>query len=113
MKPRKAILILFMVGCLMPLFSMQATAAWEWVTCNVDQVGPYLLTEGVNGSHIYLTDTAEPPAWEGSKKMFISPSRGKEYLAVALTALASGKRVKVYIVPSATFPTINGIYVVN
>ena len=110
MKTRKALFVLFMVGCLLAGFVMEA-AAISWYTCTIDKVGPYLLDELTNGSHIYLTHDDASPAWQGSKKHLISPNRGKEYLAAALSAFASGYRVEVYINVAAGLPTIYGLYV--
>lgn len=111
MKTNKIILIVLAVFFLLSSFSMQAIAAASWFTCTIDQVGPYGLNEGVSGSYIYLTSTADPPAWDGSRRCIISPNRGKEYLATALAALANGKQVMVYINPANVTPTINGIYI--
>lgn len=110
MKTKKAIFILLTVFCLMGMFFLEANAAW--LTCTVDQVGPSGTTEGVSGSYIYLTDTADPPAWGGaSKKCYFGPARGKEFLAVALTALANGKKVQVGITLTPAIPPISAIYI--
>jgi hypothetical protein len=111
MKTRKAIIVLLVVGCLTALSSLEAAAVW--LTCTVDQAGP----NGTDITDVYLTDTAATPEWGGaSKKCRISstlaPTRGKEFLAVALTALANGKPVKVLIGnPAATIPAITAMYI--
>jgi hypothetical protein len=112
MKTRKAVLVLLTVFCLATFFSLQANAAGPYI-CTVDEVGPYDTIEGVSGSQIYLTDTnTAAPGWAGSKKFLISPNRGKEFLATALTAVANGKQVKVYANPATrlTVPIV-GIFI--
>ncbi len=108
MKTRKAIFVLFMLGCLAAFFAMAANA--DWVICTVDQVGPYGTTER-SGSIIFLTAVDPQNAWVGSKKCIISPHRGNEFLATALTAVTSGQKVKVSVNPAATNPSVGGIYI--
>ncbi len=110
MKAKKAISLLAAAFCLLALFAVNADAALSWVTCTVDQAGPYGLVEGTSGSRVYLTDVSGA-AWAGSKQCVLSPNRGKEYLAAALTALANSKQVRVYLNPALATPTINGFYV--
>ncbi len=111
MKTRKAMVILLAACCLAAMFSLEATAA-AWVSnVTVDSAGPYGTTADPGTSYVYLTHNADPPLWVGSKRCTIGPSRGKEFLAVALTALANGKTVNVYGNLTAGSPTITGIYV--
>jgi hypothetical protein len=111
MKTRKAIFALLTVCCLMSSFPMATHAAQIWAICTIDQVGPYGINEGVSGSHIYLTDTANSPAWDGSKKFLISSQRGKEFLATALTAVANGKTVNASVNPDATVGTVGALII--
>lgn len=109
MKTGKPVFVLLMLGCLAALAAPAAQA--DWVLCTVDQVGPHGATEGTGGSRIYLTAVDPPGAWEGSKPCKIAPERGREFLAAALAALASGKQVKVSLNPAAASPTLSAIYV--
>lgn len=113
MKTRKAIFVLFMVGCMAAFSALAANADADWVTCTVDQVGPTGTTEGTSGSRIFLTAVDPADAWVGSKQCRISPDRGKEFLAAALTAVSNGKQVKVSVNPALASPTIGAIYVQN
>ena len=109
MKTRKAIVVLAMVGCLAAFSAVAAQA--DWVTCMVDQVGPFGTNETTSGSRFFLTVVDPPGAWAGNKECKISPNRGKEFLAAALTALSSGKQVRVSLNPALASPTISSIYV--
>jgi len=104
MKARNAVVILLTVFCLVALCAASSFAASK--VCTVESVGPYGTLEGTDGSAIFLTDTGEPIAFT-NKKFFIGPNRGKEFLAAALTALASGKPVTVFYAGT----TVTGIYV--
>jgi hypothetical protein len=108
MKTRKAIFVLFMLGCLAAFSAVAANA--DWVTCTVDQVGP-CGTNARSGSRIFLTAVDPPNAWEGSKECIISPHRGNEFLATALTAMTSGNKVNVSVNPAATNPSLGAIYI--
>lgn len=98
-----------MLGCLAAFSAMAAHAAW--VICTVDQVGPNGTNEATSGSRVFLTAVDPADAWVGSKECKISPNRGKEFLATALTALSSGKQVKVSVNPALASPTVGAIYV--
>ncbi|RJR42625.1 MAG: hypothetical protein C4567_07130 [Deltaproteobacteria bacterium] len=109
MRTRKAMFILFMVGCLAAFSAVAAQAAW--ITCTVDQVGPSGTNVDTSGCRIFLTAVDPADAWVGSKEFKISPNRGKEFLAAALTALASGKQVRVNVNLATAMPTLGAIYV--
>ncbi|RJR40959.1 MAG: hypothetical protein C4567_10195 [Deltaproteobacteria bacterium] len=109
MKTRKAIFVLLILGCLTAFSAIGANAAW--VTCTVDQVGPLGTNVDTSGARIFLTAVDPADAWVGSKECKISVNRCKEFLAAALTALASGKQVRVSLNPALASPTIGAIYV--
>ncbi len=113
MKTRKAILVLLTVCCLTAFFSIAANAALDWYKCTVDQVGPYGIIEGTSGAQIYLTHDDPDPAWDGSKKFYISPSRGKDYLQTGIAALVANpaKEVKVYADPDLANPLVRGLLI--
>jgi len=108
-KTKKVILVLLMFGCLGTFSAVAAQA--DWVISTIDQVGPYGINETTSGSRIFLTAVNPADAWPGSKECKIGVSRGKEFLAAALTALASGKQVRVSLNPALASPTISAIYV--
>ncbi len=86
---------------------IETTACAEsgWFTCSVDLAGP-----GKIETFISLTDLAEEPVFVG--KWFLFPvARAREMLAVALSAINSGKTVVVVVDPeSGTYPVISDIY---
>lgn len=89
------------------LLVMGATAFAEsaWFTCSVDLAGP-----GKVETFVALTDQAAEPAFV-SKWFLLPPDRAREMLAVALTAINSGKKVVVVVDPeSATYPEVSDIY---
>ncbi|MBM4293800.1 MAG: hypothetical protein FJ126_02710 [Deltaproteobacteria bacterium] len=92
MKTRKAVLVLVAMGLLMASFVGTASAAT--VTCSVDGTGVFNTSAATPVYYVFLTDTAATPVWN-NKKCSLPAARGKEYLAVALTALANGKTVTV------------------
>ena len=67
-------------------------AAGEFV-CSVDQVGP----SGSTNTRFMLSDTAATPTFTEHWCLPSEPTRAKEMLAVALTAMSSGMNVWVYI----------------
>jgi len=109
MKVRKSLTVIFLVCGLLAGLSLQASAAWY--TCTVNQAGPFGAT-AESGVRIYLTDDAA--TWEGSKQFKVAAARANQFLAVALTAIANGKKVYVSCVnPAVALPTITAIYLVN
>lgn len=88
------------------MLTVMATAALALsFDCLVNQVGP----GGATGFYVKLTDTAATPAF--SNRWFVlRTDRGKEMLAVGLTAMANNKKVRVSM-PSATeWSTISEFY---
>ncbi len=80
------------------------------ITCSVESVGPYGTNADTDGSYIYLT-AADSSFTNQKCKIAGGPTRrGKEFLAAALTALASGKQVSVTLTTGAT-PTVTSIIV--
>jgi len=112
MKTKKTVLVTLLLCGLVAGWFPDAGAAPAWYMCTVDMAGPFGTT-AASSSRVYLTDTATDPAWAGSKQFVITTTRAKEYLAVALTAVASGKKVKINSDLSSESPTISAIYVVN
>ena len=109
MKSRKIMFVVSMLVCVAAFSPLAAQA--DWVTCTVDQAGPFGTNETTSDSRIFLTAVDPPGAWAGNKECKISPNRGKEFLAAALTALSSGKQVRVSLNPALASPTISSIYV--
>lgn len=76
--------------------------------CTVARTGPA-------GAHsavfIWLTDTADPPAWPGALRCMARTGREKEMLAVALMAMADGLRVIAKLDINRTTPVLYYIYV--
>ncbi len=88
-------------------FPSQTNAALKWYTATVNQAGP-----SYESSHYemrFLMDFGSSVKW-----MKAYPGREKEMLAVALSAISNGKRVKIYAdfaVPANTTPMIKSIYI--
>ena len=117
---QRALLVVLVLVAAVVALTGEASAAGAWYTCTVDQAGPsgnnpYPATTSAtpSGSFIYLTDTAAAPAWVGSKQFSISAARAREFLAVGLAAIASGKKVKVFFIFPANLtavPVLTAIY---
>jgi len=95
--------VLVLAGSLAP--NAQAAAANYF--CTVYMAGP------TSGGIVYavVTDTAAAPAF--TKKWIKVPATSPEenqFLATALTAMASGKRVQIYIDPAVAYPTTTYMY---
>jgi len=89
------------------VFSMVAifavsTHAGVWYTCTVEKAG----TGAGNHVCIWLSDTNDPPAF--TNRFFTAPDgRKKEMLAIALTAMTTGKQVEVGLVNLDSFVIMN------
>lgn len=110
MKTRKVAFVLIVSACMMVFAAMAAHAAA--ITCTVESVGPYGTNPDTSGSYIYLT-AADASFTNQKCKIGGGPTkRGKEFLAAALTALASGKQVSVTLTTGAT-PEVTSILVLK
>lgn len=106
MKTKKTLVVLLLVCGLLAGGALQAAAAWY--TCTVNQAGPFGVAES-SSVRIFLTD--DGAAWEGSKEFKVNVSRANSFLAVALTAMANGKKVRVSCANIAASPAaITAIY---
>ncbi len=103
MKIKKlALTTLIVVGLLTVLATTALALTFD---CIVTAVGP----GGATGTYIKLTDTAATPTF--TDRWFILRSdRGKEMLAVGLTAMANNKKVRAIMGSSAQWATINELY---
>jgi len=96
MKARNAVVVLLAVFCLVALCTAPSHAAIAEYVCTVEEVGP----SGNNATTpvYYVSLSSTDAGWPGPGNIIkckIDPARGKEYLAAALTAVASGKTAKV------------------
>ena len=116
---KRALLVVLILAAAVMALTGEALAAGAWYTCTVEQAGPNgtiaypSTTPAASTSRIFLTDTASSPAWVGSKEFSISATRAREFLAVGLAAITSGKKVKVFFTFPANLtaiPTLTAIY---
>ena len=113
MKLKKLTSVLLAALFLTTLLSASALAGAAWYECTVDQAGPLGGTT-TSPVRIFLTDvTTDTPAWAGSKEFNVNSDRAKEYLAVALTAMTTGKKVRAYLNPALALPTLYGLYLMK
>ncbi len=91
---KKVVLVIFL-GLALTAFCMGSSqaAVTTWYTCTVYSTGP-VHTGGLTYYVAVLTDTAATPAFT-QKAIALDTTIQKELLATMLTALASGKKVKV------------------
>jgi hypothetical protein len=95
MKRKKIALTALITFSVLTLFAFNSYAASGWYICTVNEAGP----AGTKFTNIRLTDTADTPAF--TNLLFRAElTRAKEQLAVALTAMASNLKVKVYTDPA-------------
>ncbi len=89
------------------LFNSQAAVA-AWYTCNINSIGG-------NGDTtlVKLTDTASNKAWSGSRYFTIPKAHKNYYLALILTALSQGKKVKISLKTIKSKSTIKTLYINN
>ena len=90
MKVRKTLTVIFLVCGLLTGWSLQAAAAT--FTCTVNSAGPSGTAETATAVRINLTEASS--AW-GPTQFSVTGARSKEFLAVALTAIANGQRVQI------------------
>jgi len=106
MKAKKMFLVLVFV--LTSLLLVSAASAANY-TCTISQVG----VTSAGNYLVYLTDTAATPAWTGGRYFTLKATVGKETLAVALTAYANAKRVKVSLTSVDSLTIIGAFYVMD
>ena len=109
MKTLKTVLVVLVaITFMLPVFgTSQAQAAAGWFTCYATQVGP-------QNSLVYirLTDNAATPAFTNSWYVFQN-TNANVFAATALTALASGLKVQVYLTDTAQYSTVTAIFALN
>jgi hypothetical protein len=105
----RTIIVLCLLAVASIIFPMNTNAAGSYV-CTVDQAGPHGQA-AAGGARLYLTDTADTPAWAGSKTFKVPADRSKEFLAVGIAAIANDK--KVTIVTDATMTNVTTIYLMK
>ena len=100
---KKISLLLMVVMLAGVYFTTDASAAAQWFTCTVEMAGP-------SGGKILIRLTDSSSAF--TNKWFTAPAEsGKEMLAVALTAMNSGMRVRVSADLSLSgYPPLGGFY---
>ena len=105
----RTIIVLCLLAVASIILPMNAHAA-EGYICTVDQAGPTGTTV-TGGVRLCLTDTAESPAWTGGKAFKVPVQRAKEFLAVGIAAMTSGKKVKV--ITDAGMTNVTTIYLLK
>ena len=86
------------------MMSAQIAQAAFYV-CTLNSTGP---------AAVYLTDTAATPAF--TNRVFALPTNAaarNQFLAIALTAIASGKNVQVSLASTAALTTVSGMLLIN
>jgi ABC-type amino acid transport substrate-binding protein len=107
MKTKKMAVTVLMVFGLLAALSLSAHAAT--FTCTVVSAGP-LNTAVDSGTRFFLTEASDDtPEWS-NKQFQVGATRAKEYLAVALTAISQGKKVKITTPNTGTVPFITSMY---
>ena len=104
MRAKKVFLTMAVVFSIVAIFAVSAHAG-VWYTCTVERAAV-----GWN-DHVYITlsDTAGTPAFTGVN--FVVPdTRKKEMLAIALTAMTTGKSVLVNLSDTSGGSVIYGMY---
>ena len=104
MRAKKVFLTMAVVFSMVAIFAV-STHAGVWYTCTVEKAG-----SGWN-DHVYITlsDTAGTPAFTFVN--FVVPdTRKKEMLAIALTAITTGKNVSVNLSSIGGGSVIQGMY---
>ena len=101
MRAKKMFLTMAVVFSMVAIFAV-STHAGVWYTCTVEKAG----TGAGNHVCIWLSDTNDPPAF--TNRFFTAPDgRKKEMLAIALTAMTTGKQVEVGLVNLDSFVIMN------
>ena len=101
MRAKKMFLTMAVVFTMVAIFAV-STHAGVWYTCTVEKAG----TGAGNHVCIWLSDTNDPPAF--TNRFFTAPDgRKKEMLAIALTAMTTGKQVEVGLVNLDSFVIMN------
>jgi hypothetical protein len=63
-----------------------------------------------DGARFFLTEASDDTHLFTNKQFQVGPTRAKEFLAVALTAISQGKKVRVSTTNTGTIPLITAIY---
>ncbi len=94
-----------MVLVMAVVFMVPTFAHAVWVTANV-------LSVGVGGTFTYiqLNDTADPPAFPGGTYYSAEPTRAKDMLATALTAVSLSKTVLAWLDDVAPYSNMSCMY---
>jgi hypothetical protein len=109
MKTLKTVfVVLIAIAFILPVLgTSQAQAAGGWFTCYVTQAGPQGATFMVR-----LSDNAATPAFTNTWYIFYNTNTNF-YAATALSALASGLKVQVYVTDTAQYSTITSLFLLN
>jgi hypothetical protein len=109
MKARKLVLLVLSVCALVAFLTATSYAALATYTCTVNYAGPVTST-GTYHMAIKLTYASGSPTPTTKTKVFYAPTgHEKEFLAVALTAMANSKKVSAYV----DFDTVSSTTVYN
>ena len=106
----KTTIVVTTAACLLALLAVQdADAAPGWFDCEVHVAGSY--TDG--RVFIQLTDVKEQPAFRN--KFFLGkPELANEMLAIALVAISTNKRVRLFTDPEEPgFPLMQNLYLIK
>ena len=105
MKAKKMTLMVVVVLSIMVLLATNAiSATFNFYSCEVISVGPAGSTY-----YIKITDTAATPAF--TNHWYVIPDAfKKEYLAIALTAMAGNMVVRIKVNPQAQYTDVAAIY---
>ncbi|MHC1727622.1 MAG: hypothetical protein AB9866_16735 [Syntrophobacteraceae bacterium] len=109
----KAIRVILVIAVVMTsvfgLYTPEAKAAAAWYTCSVLEAGP----APVYSWGKYRFKLTDDGAVFTGKYFYAETGFEKEMLAVALTAIANGKKVKIYADNSGSVPKVTLMYLVN
>lgn len=112
MKLKKMVFLGLVICGLMAAGSLPAVAQSTWCTCAVNGIGPYGV--GTNASaRIFLTDLANPPAWDGSKEYRLGLNRMNQFMAMAATAIVSGNKVRALVDPADPNGVVGALYLLD
>lgn len=103
MKIKKSVVMVLVVFGLLTMLASTSFAAEFF--CTVGSAGPLNATNTI----VKLTDTAATPAFT-DRYFNLRADRAKEMLAVALTAMANNKKVRVVMTSSVQWSTIDSVY---
>ena len=108
MKAKKLVLVVLWVGALVAFLTVTSYAAALY-TCTVKNAGPAMLP--TYHMVITLTYVSGTPAPTPTTQTFYAPvGHEKEFLAVALTAMANNKKVSAYVDFATAKSTVFNLY---